>query len=442
MAPATIRQTSPPARQAAAWLLYALLVVSPLFRGLVLPWQQTAQQLVVLLILALLLIAKARGNQPLWLATPFDRPLAALLLLVGLSWLISRSPQDAAEAIPILLTSLAIFYATVHLLQSREEEQRLVLVLVGGALLLALLSLAHNSFPGFFPFWDYDGSGADHPALRGPYRNYNHLAGALEMIIPLALALFLTRPRRGLARYGLVLVVLLLVSAHLLALSRGGWFALAAALTLMTLLLLFRRDFAAKRLLLLVFAASAALLVVVLAGTDLFERALSLAEEETLAGGGGRLMAWRGTLEMIAAHPWLGTGPGSYATTFPAFQPPGTTGRFFYAHNDYLQAVADLGLLFLAVLGWLLIALALTAATRLASRSRQTRAFSLGALIGMVAILIHSVVDFNLHLPANAALFAVLAGILAAGRTRSRTVPAYGEETETILPSTAASRPL
>jgi O-antigen ligase len=419
MAPATTDQISSPARQAAAWLLYALLVVSPLFRGLVLPWQQTAQQLVVLLILALLLIAKARGNQPLWLATPFDRPLAALLLLVGLSWLISRSPQDAAEAIPILLTSVAIFYATVHLLQSREEEQRLVLVLVGGGLLLALLSLVHNTFPGLFPFWDYEGLGGSRAGFKSPLRNYNHLAGALEMVIPLALALFLTRPRRGLARAGLVAVVLLLALVHLLALSRGGWFSLALALTLMTLILLGQARFAGKRLLLLVFSVSAIVLLLILTGTDLFERALSLAEEETLAGAGGRLMVWRGTLEMIAAHPWLGAGPGSYATIYPAFQPPGITGRDFYAHNDYLQAIADLGLLFIPLLLWLLFALGRSAAAKLASPSRQTRGFALGALTGMVAILCHSVVDFNLHIPANASIFAALAAIVAARRPQA-----------------------
>jgi O-antigen ligase len=440
MAPTSTPQISSPFRRAAALLLYALLLVSPLFRGLVLPWHQTAQQLVVLVILALLLLAKTRSGQALWLPTPFDRPLAALLLLVGLSWLMSNSPQDSTEAIPVLLTALAIYYATVHLLQTREEEHTLVLVVVGGGLLLALLSLAHNSFPAFFPFWDYAGTGASPTGLSGPYRNHNHLAGALEMIIPLALALFLTRPRRGLVRFSLMLVVLLLVLAHLLALSRGGWFALAAALTLMTLLLLFRHDFAAKRLVLLVFTASAALLVLVLAGTDLFERALSLAEEETLTGGGGRLIVWRGTLEMIATHPFLGTGPGTYATIFPAFQPPGSVGRFFYAHNDYLQAIADLGLLFLPVLGWLLIALVRTTSTKLRSRSRQTRGMSLGALIGMVAILIHSVVDFNLHLPANATLFAVLAAILAAKRIRLRADSAHGEKNNPILRSGAPSR--
>jgi O-antigen ligase len=416
MALPSTTQSSTLYRQAARWLLYALIVVSPLLRGLVLPWHQTALQMVVLLMLVLLLVDKVRTGHSGWPATPFDRPLIGLLLLVGLSWTMSTSPQDSAEAVPVLLASLGIFYATVHLLHTREDERNLVFVLIGSAVLLALCSLAYSSFPGFFPFWDYDGTGAAHPALRGPYRNYNHLAGALEMIIPLALALFLVRPRRGLIKVGLVLVVLLLALVHLLALSRGGWFSLALALTLMTLILLFQSGFQSKRLLILLFSVSAAILILVLAGTELFERALSLAEQETLAGAGGRLLVWRGTLEMIAAHPFLGVGPGAFATVFPAFQLPGTTVRFFYAHNDYFQAIAELGLLFLPLLLWLLYTLASTAARKLASTSRQTRGFALGALTGMVAILCHSFVDFNLRIPANAAIFAVLAAIIAARR--------------------------
>ncbi len=411
-------QQSSPARYAARWLLYALLVISPLFRGLVLPWQQTALQLAVLAVLVLLLIDKAQTGRPIWLETPFDRPLAALLLLVAISWVWSRSPQDSAAAIPILLTAVAIFYATIHLLRSREEELQLVIVLIGGGLLVALLSLTYSTWPGLFPFWDYSGNGADHPALRGPYRNYNHLAGLLEMVIPLALALLLTRPRRGLVKAGLIMTVLLLALVHLLALSRGGWSSLALALTLMTLILLCQSEFRNKRLLLMVFLTTAAVLLLILTGTDLFERALSLAEEETLAGVGGRLLAWRGTLELIAAHPFFGVGPGAFSAVFPVFQPSGSTARFFYAHNDYLQAVADLGVLFLPLLFWLLYILARSAAHKLTSSSRQTRGLALGALTGMVAILCHSVVDFNLHVPANASMFAALAAIVAARRPK------------------------
>lgn len=74
--------------------------------------------------------------------------------------------------------------------------------------------------------------------------------------------------------------------------------------------------------------------------------------------------------------------------------------------------MAELGILFLPLFGWWLYALTLACRKKLQSSSRQTWGFTLGAMTGIIAILCHSFVDFNLLIPANALLFTVLTAVV------------------------------
>lgn len=148
-----------------------------------------------------------------------------------------------------------------------------------------------------------------------------------------------------------------------------------------------------------------------------------MADDETVLGMNGRVLAWKGTLVMIRDFFAIGIGPGTFASVFPQYQPAGTVSRFYQVHNDYLHFLAELGVLFLPLLGWLLFALFNAGRKKLHSTSRQTWGLSLGAMTGIVAILAHSFVDFNLHIPANAILFTVLAALVVGGPIRRNGLP-------------------
>ena len=87
--------------------------------------------------------------------------------------------------------------------------------------------------------------------------------------------------------------------------------------------------------------------------------------------------------------------------------------RPVYAHNDYLHMSAEMGVFVLFLILWVIIAV-LKRGWRIYKMSRTDwkRNLSLGASIGVLSIALHSLVDFNIHVPANAILFTVLVGII------------------------------
>ena len=84
------------------------------------------------------------------------------------------------------------------------------------------------------------------------------------------------------------------------------------------------------------------------------------------------------------------------------------------AHNDYLHFTSETGLLLIPIIIWMIIALYRKGFRKLKNPSRLVRGITLGTLSGITAILVHSVSDFNLHIPANALLFIVLAALAVA----------------------------
>ncbi|GAH61940.1 unnamed protein product [marine sediment metagenome] len=117
---------------------------------------------------------------------------------------------------------------------------------------------------------------------------------------------------------------------------------------------------------------------------------------------------------MIQDYPVLGIGPGTFAFIFTQYQPPGLTSHYTMAHNDYLHFTSEVGLPLIAIIVWMIIALYRKGFRKLKNPSRLVRGITLGSMSGITAILVHSISDFNLHIPANALLFTVLGALVVA----------------------------
>jgi O-antigen ligase len=138
-------------------------------------------------------------------------------------------------------------------------------------------------------------------------------------------------------------------------------------------------------------------------------------------GAEGRLVLWSDALKLLRAHPFAGSGLGCFEIAFTTVQSAELDYTIDHAHNDYLEFAIELGLpaaaLLFAGLFWL--------ATRALqagylARSGLSRAQALGAAGGVAALLVHSLADFNLKIPANALVFSALLGLGSAVSLEAR----------------------
>lgn len=128
----------------------------------------------------------------------------------------------------------------------------------------------------------------------------------------------------------------------------------------------------------------------------------------------GRALVWRDSLDTVSDFWLAGSGMSSFQYIFPAYRSFGGRRFFSWAHNDYLQLAVELGLPGLFLCGLLLFWIVGRAVQVRQKLAHQTRLRDLhaGYCGATLAVSLHSFTDFGLHLPANAALFAVVLGVV------------------------------
>jgi O-antigen ligase len=127
-----------------------------------------------------------------------------------------------------------------------------------------------------------------------------------------------------------------------------------------------------------------------------------------------RGIIWDSTIELIKERPVFGSGFGAYAAAITRYDTTGGRAALQQAHNDYLEVLANggaVGLAMFAVFGFLV---GKRAVRNLGAGDRFRRASCFGAVIGIFGVLIHSFVDFGLHILINALIFMVLVVIATA----------------------------
>ena len=263
----------------------------------------------------------------------------------------------------------------------------------------------------------------------GPFINRHHFAACMAMAAGLPLGLVfagaIEPDRRLLYVFAAVLMGIALVMTN----SRGGMLSLVAEVVFLVFVSgLVRqrqghteagegeRQTSRARGLAVRAAAGAAIVLALLAGViffggeDSLNRLLGTVNSEDPTTG--RMHFWRGTVEIIREHPWLGAGLGAFSSAYPPHDTGnGSIYRLEQAHNDYLQILSDGGVVGFA-LGLLFVVMLFRAGLRrMQSESNFRRGVALGALAGCFAALVHSAVDFPLHTTSNALLFLTLAAL-------------------------------
>jgi O-antigen ligase len=374
------------------------------------------------------LAAVAPGPAALW----HPAVAAAATVLGDGARPVSIAPEATRRLLSFAAGVLALALLGVPALRARRTALAAAVAVTGGALLVALYGVVARTLFGPLLFGRIP---VPTVAPFGSFVSKNHFAGYVEMATLLAAGLawgLADEARRspaalswvGSSRAGRVVVAagasLAMGLATLLSQSRGGALSLAAgALALVALRAFVGRRRAPWPKLAMVAAALALLAAgaVFVLPPEARGRLATLAGMEHDNSGQFRIIAWRDTLRLAARSPLLGHGLGAYADALP----PVKSGLGYvvleHAESDALEMLAEGGLL-----GLLLVvaAVALFARAVAGGLARQTdrlrRGLGLGAAAGVFALLVHSLFDFNLRIPSNALLFALLAALaLAAG---------------------------
>jgi O-antigen ligase len=242
-------------------------------------------------------------------------------------------------------------------------------------------------------------------AIYGSYVNRNHYAGLIEMLVPIPLVLSMGNLLKGANRALAACCAILMAATIFLSGSRGGMLAFVLQMVLFAALTLGKKRNPRIALALLAVCISIMAFLVFVGKGQVLGRLGDL-------GPGVRLNITKDSLRMFSKRPILGWGLGTFPTVYPSYRTFYTNLFVNEAHNDYAQLMVETGLLGFCLMLWFVARLyryGLPTSRRWEFQWNAAIAFA--ALLGCTGILFHSFVDFNLQVPANAALFYVLCGL-------------------------------
>jgi len=396
--------------------LCLLLAGSVLALGGVEVWAQSPIEIGTAALFVWWAIHIASKKEPRVYWTPLNWPLLGFIA-IGLFQLVFHLTPYAFLTRTQLLrlgTYFLVFFLMTQAFRARSECTKLVWFLIVLCFLVSLLAIIQYFTSNREIYWTEAFKTQGEPF--GPYVNRNHFAGFVELTLPLGLAMMAFR---GVHRDQLPLTALLTivpVSALFLSGSRGGIISFGFELGVLGVLVLSQRakTWKSRRLILGAVIGLVALAAVAWVGAD-----RAIARFSTLKSPGvtlaRRVSMARGAAHIFLDHPVSGCGTGALVDVFPAYETAYDGKLVDHVHNDYLETLAETGLLG-GLCGAIFLALLYRHGlkTFAAQQGFFSRALHAGAITAVSGILLHSLVDFNLQIPSNMLLFLVQASLATA----------------------------
>lgn len=386
----------------------SLVVFAVLAHGAVEDWARAILEIGAgILFLAWALRAYFKQEQQI-VIPPLLPPILAFSAVVLAQLFFHRTASSYATRMEtiLLVADVVLLFLAAQVFRTRSDWRGFVWFVMTFGFLVSLFGiLQHLTFNGKL-YWF---RGMHYPAVPfGPYVNRNHFAGFAELVIPVSLVpLALGKVRRE--RWVLVsLFAVVPIGALFLSASRGGIISFGVEVAVLLLWLVLRRALGKHLLSAGAVFLLAFLMVSWLGVHQAIERFSAMQSLEVTESKRASMAA--DTWHIFLDHPVMGTGFGTLQTVFPRYETNYDGKIVNHSHDDYLEVLAETGLLGGLCCGWFLGVLLFGSVRHLSKPGSAFAAtLQLSALIACLGFLTHSLVDFNLHIPANALLFLLIA---------------------------------
>lgn len=395
----------------ACWVFAcALLFLPSLFFGGVQPEVKWFFQFLACLFIVLTLLRFIFDPQKTWTFTKFEAPALMYIIVVIIAMIGSIYPPTSLLSFFSYIAPLLFYIGMVQLIHRRRWARRMVIafILYGSGLSLFGIFQGLDLFPHSW-WW----TGGD---IAATYVNKNHFGGFLEMAIFLSLGQVFYGNRTGEKIVFFFLTLLMMVTLFLTH-SSGALISLFCALILFLFFVTHPKKVPRFSLVISFFLCLFMVLFI-------FNRLATITQQgetkqnsvlsDELNSWGARESIWKSTALMIKDHPLTGVGPGNFELAYPSYRQARMDKRIDYAHNDFLQFVAEVGVFGIVFLFFATYRLFRQTFVRLdePEHPRFYRGIVVGAFCGLISIWFHSLLDFNLQIPANALIVAFLVALI------------------------------
>jgi len=337
---------------------------------------------------------------------------------------LSLDPHATREAVVKLLALAIYFFAAIITLRDLQRRRIVFILLTVFGFAVSIFAIIQRLTYNGLMYWVRPVS--DYIAPYGPYGNYNHFAGFVELILPLPFAYLLFARINVEQRVLWLFSVVMMAVAVVFSLSRGGM--LAIGVEMMALLIIAalnrgrlgasdRRAALGNKIIVAVAFISIASIALWIGYEPLVKRFQLTREGAQEYSVVTRVEYWRASWRMFLDHPVCGVGLGAFPAIYPSYgRSSAKYERLEQTHNDYLQLLTDAGLIGAALGLWFLFEIIRVARRQwaaLANARSQDRAVIIGGYVAILGLLVHSFTDFNLQIAANALLFFLVLALAA-----------------------------
>lgn len=340
------------------------------------------------------------------------------------AWItLSVEPHATQSGFLKSLAYVLVFCLTLLLVNTRTRVKHLAYALILSGLFQAVYGSLMTMSGLEYGFFIKKATSLGH--VSGTFTNRNHLAGYLVMCLSVGIGIMIANLDNSVitgwkerlrylvklslsAKFRLRLTLVIMVIALVMTHSRMGNTSFFASMLIAGCLALLLSRHATRATVILI--TSLVVIDIFIVGTWFgVEKVVERIEQTTLESE-HRVDTFAHVRDQWSDYALTGSGLGSFYAVFPKYKTVVEAGGFYtHAHNDYLEFGSETGVIGLLLLGAVVL---LSLGTALLAQHRRRdplmRGISFAAIMGITAMLIHSTVDFNLQIPANALTFMLL----------------------------------